>query len=135
MANKRIIAVVIIIVCVALFVMLMVATTMKPAQKQPTPVPTPAPTPVPAPSPSPSCVPGTCTMETGKRYVGAASENIGGPAAIKTTLADCRDKCNANKQCKQYVYYKPNDFCYLQTVVHPDQPISDANFVSGYCCN
>ncbi len=87
-----------------------------------------------AKTPTPStCVPG-CTTDAGKRYVGAASENIDGPGGLRLDNADqCKAKCQANPKCVQYVYYKPNKLCYLQTVVHPDPPINDTNFTSGYC--
>ena len=159
MQNGRIIAVVIIIVCVVLFIMLAVGfalsssnnnnnnnpssstTTLAPAPSTTTtttPIPAPAPAslaPSPAPAPSPACIPGSCSMDAGKRYVGAASENINGPGAIKTTLSDCQSKCNANPQCKQFVYFQPNQFCYLETQVHSDPPIVDSRFTSGYCHN
>lgn len=141
--NGRIIAIVIIIVCVVVFIMLMVglalgnqpsntATTTANAPTTNTPN---APTTTTTNTSGPTCVPGSCSMEAGKRYVGAASENINGPGAIKTSLNDCKSKCQANPQCKQYVYFQPNQFCYLETQIHPDAPIVDSRFTSGYCHN
>jgi len=129
MERGRIIFIIVISIIVVVVLAFLLTAILLP-QKTPT-APVAAAAPVAAPT---SCTP-SCTVDVGKRYVGAASENVAGPGAITSVDAnDCATRCKAAPTCQQYVYYKPNKACYLQNTIHKDQPpISDTNFTSGYC--
>jgi hypothetical protein len=129
---KKIIATILLVVTIAGFIALIVSLTVLDAKKTSNKCPT-CPT-CAAPVSNQSC---SCTLETGKRYVGAASENINGPGGINTANAtECQASCRTLPNCKQWVFFEPNKLCYRQTTV-PDAtpPISDSRFTSGYCTN
>lgn len=136
---KKIFAIILLVVTIAGFIALFVSLTVldankKPINKCPTPQQCPTCPTCAAPVSNQSC---SCTLETGKRYVGAASDNINGPGGIKTANAtECQASCRSLPNCKQWVFFEPNKLCYRETTVYTDKPpITDSRFTSGYCTN
>jgi hypothetical protein len=135
MKKKEIAALVVIIVSVVLLILMLVLTSVfsQKASKCPTQPPSTAPATQAPVSTSPSCVPG-CTTDQGKRFVGAASDNINGPGGLRMASAsECQKKCKDTPGCAQYVYFAPNKLCYLQSKTSDVSPIPDSRFTSGSC--
>jgi hypothetical protein len=134
---KKIFAVVLLVITIAGFIALFVSLTVLDTDKCPTCPTQQCPTCPTCPTCSaPNQKACSCTLENGKRYVGAASENINGPGGIRTANAiECQASCRSLPNCKQWVFFQPNKLCYRETTVHDTPPVVDSRFTSGYCTN